>query len=473
MTSPAATPAATGTSDRGYADSARSENVLQRISAIRAPRKLRALEFLLTLFSLTVGAAAVLLVDFTLRETLSSLLLVPGIAYAVAVFALHLVTRWRAPDSDPLIIPIASLLNSLGVAMIYRIDIGAGSAGPGSVSEKQLIWSIVAIIIAGLIIAFLKTHLTLFRFTYISGLIGVLLLILPLVPGLGHAAGGAQQWIRIAGFTFQPVELAKIALAIFFAGYLVRNRDALSMVGKKIGPIRFPRGRDLGPLLLVWLIAMGTLVFQRELGTAVLIYGLFLTLLYVATNRIGWVILGAGLFLAGGLIASATMSYVGRRFQNWLDPWRDAQGESFQLVQGLFGMANGGMLGTGLGRGYPGDTPLSRSDYILPSLGEELGMVGLFAVLLLYLLFIARGLRISFASQDDFGKLLAVGLAFAFALQVFVVAGGVTRVIPLTGLTSPFLAAGGSSLMSSWIIAALFIRMSNAVRNRPKLVIRS
>ncbi len=477
MTQSAPPNSGTGSADsaepRDYADSRRSEDVLQRITALRAPRKLRALEIFMLLFALFIGAAAIALIDLALVGSIQTTLYIPAIAYAVSVFVLHLVVRWVAPDADPLIIPIATLLNSLGIAMIYRIDLGVGEVTGDSTSVRQIWWSVLAIAIATAVMLLVRNHMVLFRYTYIFGAVGVILLLLPLVPGLGYEVGGARQWIRIGGFTLQPVELAKIALTVFFAGYLVRSRDALSMVGKKIGPIRLPRGRDLGPIMLIWFIAMGTLVFQRELGTAVLIFGLFLAMLYVATGRTGWVILGGALFIAGGLIAANTMAYVGNRFKNWIDPWRDAQGESYQLVQGIFGMANGGMFGTGLGQGFPGDTPLSRSDYIIPSLGEELGLVGLFVIFLLYLLLIGRGLRVSFAGQDNFGKLLAAGLAFTLALQVFVVAGGVLRVIPLTGLTAPFLAAGGSSLLANWIIIALFVRMSNAVRNRPKLVIRS
>ena len=297
-----------------------------------------------------------------------------------------------------------------------------------------------------------------------------------MLPGLGVEQFGAKVWISIGPFSFQPGEIAKIVLAVFFAGYLVRNKDALSMVGRKFAGISFPRGRDLGPILVFWLIAMAVLVFQRDLGTSLLYFGLFLVMIYIATGRTGWVVIGVSLFVAGALIASQTLDYVNARFQNWLNPFDPAVFEadrgSYQLVQGLFGMANGGMTGTGLGQGFPQDTPLAQSDYIIPSLGEELGLIGLFVILSLYLLLIGRGLRIGFAAQDDFGKLLAVGLAFGLALQVFIVIGGVTRVIPLTGLTAPFLAAGGSSLMSNWLIVALFIRLSNSIRNKPKLVIR-
>jgi cell division protein FtsW (lipid II flippase) len=400
--------------------------------------------------------------------------LVPaGILFVVALLALHLTVRRIAPDADPLIMPIATLLNVIGIAMIYRIDLAREVSGWESTSIRQLVWSTVAVVAAILVLLLIRNHMVLFRYTYLTGLAAVILLLLPMLPVVGQEINGARVWIHIGSFSFQPGEIAKILLAIFFAGYLVRNRDSLAMVGKKVLGIRFPRGRDLGPILVFWLAAMSVLVFQRDLGTSLLYFGLFLTMLYLATGRIGWIIIGVGLFLAGGLIASQTLDYVNRRFANWLDPFADPYNASHQMVQGLFGMANGGMTGTGLGQGYPDLTPLAQSDYIIPSLGEELGLIGLFVILAAYLLLVGRGLRIGFAGQDDFGKLLASGLAFTIAFQVFIVVGGVTRVIPLTGLTAPFLAAGGSSLVSNWIIIALLLLLSNSVRNRPKLVIRA
>ncbi|GAB2571804.1 FtsW/RodA/SpoVE family cell cycle protein [Leucobacter ruminantium] len=450
-----------------------SETVLQRITAIRAPRKLLGLEFSLLLFALAVGVAAVVIIDLTVLGHPSLALLPTGIVFVVAVFALHLTVRKVAPDADPLIMPIAVLLNVIGIAMIYRIDLAREVSGWESTSIRQLVWSAVAIGAAIAVLVVIKNHMVLFRYTYLTGLAAVILLLLPMLPVIGQEINGARVWIHFGPFSFQPGEIAKILLAIFFAGYLVRNRDSLAMVGKKILGIRFPRARDLGPILVFWLAAMSVLVFQRDLGTSLLYFGLFLTMLYLSTGRIGWIIIGGGLFVVGGLVASQTLDYVNRRFANWLDPFADPYGASHQMVQGLFGMANGGMTGTGLGQGYPEDTPLAQSDYIIPSLGEELGLIGLFIILAAYLLLVARGLRIGFAGQDDFGKLLASGLAFTIALQVFIVVGGVTRVIPLTGLTAPFLAAGGSSLVSNWIIIALLLLLSNSVRNRPKLVIRA
>lgn len=458
---------------RSFEKTRTSETVLHRITALRAPRLLLGLELSLLIFAIAVGVGAVMIIDLTVKGELSTELLPAGVLFVLALFALHIVIRRVAPDADALIMPIATFLNVIGVAMIYRIDLARGVSGWGSTSVRQLVWSAVAIVAAITVLAVIRNHIVLFRYTYLTGLGAVILLLLPMLPIVGQEINGARVWVHIGSFSFQPGEIAKILLAIFFAGYLVQSRDSLAMVGKKILGIRFPRARDLGPLLVFWLAAMSVLVFQRDLGTSLLYFGLFLSMLYLATGRVGWVVLGVGLFLAGGIIASQTLAYVGNRFANWLDPFADPYGASHQMVQGLFGMANGGMTGTGLGQGYPEDTPLAQSDYIIPSLGEELGLIGLFVILAAYLLLVGRGLRIGFAGQDDFGKLLASGLAFTLALQVFIVVGGVTRVIPLTGLTAPFLAAGGSSLVSNWIIIALLILLSGSIRNRPKLVIRA
>ncbi|MDO4241108.1 MAG: FtsW/RodA/SpoVE family cell cycle protein [Microbacteriaceae bacterium] len=469
---PARGPQAAATAE-DFAAHSRSETLFSRMLAVRTPRLLRGLEFSLLLFALALGAGAIMLIDLSISQNLSAAMLVPGIIYGAITIGLHLVVRLVAPNADALILPLATLLNVIGIAMIYRIDLAAGPVDFNSTSIRQIMWAVLAMVLAGVLMLTLKNHRVLLQYIYLFGALGIVLLLLPLVPGLGFEAGGARQWIHIGPYSFQPVEIAKIALAIFFAGYLMQNRDALALVGRKIGPILLPRGRDLGPLIVVWAVAMGVLVFQRELGTSVLLLGLFLAMLYVATGRASWVLLGVTLFAAGGYAAYRTLPYVQARFDNWLDPFRDAHGASFQLVQGLFGMANGGVGGTGLGGGYPQLTPLADSDYIVASLAEELGFVGVVAVLLAYLLLIARGLRVAFSGHDDFGRLLAAGLAFTLALQIFVVIGGVTRVIPLTGLTSPFLAAGGSSLVSNWLIVALFLLMSNSVRSQSKLVIRT
>lgn len=463
-------------SDRGGARTADRAPATASVRRIREPQRLRNLEFALLLAACVINAGAIVLVQLGAMGRVDTQLVLLGAGLSALVFGLHIAMRFVARDADPFLLPIATVLNGLGIAMIYRIDIAYGDSGWESAAVRQIVWSAIAIIAGLATILLIRNHRTLFRYTYLSGLIAIVLLLLPLLPGLGREVSGARVWIGFGDFaTFQPGEIAKIALAVFFAGYLVRNRDSLSMVGRTFLGMRFPRGRDLGPLLVVWALSMAVIVFQRDLGTALLYFGLFLVMLYVATSRLSWVVLGLSLFFAGAIIASQTLDYVNGRFRNWLDAFNpavyDASGGSYQLVQGLFGLANGGLIGTGLGQGRPDLTPVPQSDYIIASLGEELGLAGVFAILALYVLFVARGFRIGFAGQDDFGKLLGVGLAFVVALQVFIVVGGVTRVIPLTGLTTPFLAAGGSSLVANWIIVALLLRLSDTVRNHPRLVI--
>jgi cell division protein FtsW (lipid II flippase) len=299
-------------------------------------------------------------------------------------------------------------------------------------------------------------------------LIGAVLLLSPMLPVIGKTINGARLWLSIGGLTFQPGELAKIALTIFFAGYLVNRRESLAVVGRKILGIRIPRARELGPIVMIWAASLLVLIVQRDLGTSLLYFGIFIVLIYVATGRSIYVIVGMGMFLTGALVASRLMDYVSGRIDSWLNPFSqenyDAIGGSYQLAQGIFGMAHGGIQGTGLGGGIPQLVPLAESDFIFASLAEELGLVGVFAILTLYLLLVARGIRIGFSHPDDFSKLLATGLAFSIALQCFIVIGGVTRVVPLTGLTTPLLAAGGSSLIANWIIIGLLLRISDSAR---------
>ncbi|HVX06780.1 FtsW/RodA/SpoVE family cell cycle protein [Humibacter sp.] len=457
------------------APSARSGATTAPVRRIRLPKKLRNLELGLLIFACAINAIAVVLVELGALGHLDFTLVYLGAGLSALVVAMHVVMRYLAPDADPFILPIATALNGIGIAEIYRIDIARHDSGWESAAVRQIVWTAIAVVCAIAVIVLIRNHRVLQRYTYVFGFGALVLLLLPMLPLIGRQVNGARVWIGIGSFSFQPGELAKIALAIFFAGYLVQARDSLSMVGKKVLGIRFPRLRDLGPILVLWAISMAVIVFQHDLGTGLLYFGLFLVMIYVATARVGWVVIGLVLFIGGALIASRVLDYVQGRFQNWLNPFNDhvynASGGSYQLVQGLFGLSHGGLLGTGLGQGHPTVTPLAESDYIIASLGEELGLIGLFAILCLYLLFVSRGFRVGFASQDDFGKLLSVGLAFTVALQVFIVIGGITRVIPLTGLTTPFLAAGGSSLVANWIIAALLLRLSDTVRNQPRLVV--
>jgi cell division protein FtsW (lipid II flippase) len=442
---------------------------------LRTPARLRNLELALLIFACVINVTAIVLVQLGAIGHIDSGLVPLGAGLVVLVFGMHLAMRLVATNADPFILPVITVLNGLGIAMIYRLDLAKNLTGWNSAALRQIVWTAIAIILSIAVIVLIRNYRVLQRYRFTAMFAGIALLLLPLLPFIGLVRFGAKIWIHLGPLTFQPGELGKIALAIFFAGYLVTARDSLSMVGRRFLGIRLPRARDLGPILIVFVASMAVLVFQRDLGTSLLYFGLFLVMVYVATGRSSWIFLGLALFLGGAFIASRTLSYVGTRIDSWLDAFNqhiyDANGGSYQLVQGLFGLSNGGLIGTGLGQGRPQIVPLAESDYIIASLGEELGLVGIFAILALYLLFISRGFRIGFAGQDDFGRLLAVGLSFVIALQVFIVIGGVTRVIPLTGLTTPFLAAGGSSLVANWIIAALLLRLSDNVRAQPLGVI--
>ncbi|MGN6273635.1 MAG: FtsW/RodA/SpoVE family cell cycle protein [Protaetiibacter sp.] len=442
---------------------------------LRTPARLRNLELLLLLVALGIAAGALALVELGAAGQIDPGMFALVAGPAVLVLVLHLVERIVAPEGDPFVVPIATLLTGLGIAMIHRLDIAEGYTGWAAYGVRQIAWAAIALVFAigGLLLV--RNHRVLQRYRYLAMFIGIVLLLLPVVPVIGETGANADVWVQIGIFSFQPGEFAKILLAIFFAGYLVTARDSLSLVGRSFLGLRLPRARDLGPILVVWILSMGVIVIQRDLGTALLYFGLFLVMLYVATGRGSWILIGLALFAAGGWAATRVLPYVAGRFENWLDAFNPAvyerDGGSYQLVQGIFGLADGGLVGTGLGQGRPDLVPLAESDYIIASLGEELGLIGLFAILSLYLIFVARGFRIGIAGQDDFGRLLAVGLSFTVGLQVFIVIGGVTRIIPLTGLTTPFLAAGGSSLVANWLIVALLLRLSDAVRQQPHAVV--
>jgi cell division protein FtsW (lipid II flippase) len=331
-------------------------------------------------------------------------------------------------------------------------------------------WVLLGVAVCVATIFILRDYRVLRRFTYTAGILGLVAIILPLIPGLGLEINGARIWIGLFGRSLQPAEFAKILFVIFFAGYLQTNRDTLAVAGPKILGIRFPRARDMGPLIVVWVAAMGVQIFERDLGTSLLLFGIFVGMLYVATRRTSWVVLGMGMFLIGAAIAGTVFPHVRSRYVAWLhalDPDVYSSGQSQQLVRGLFGMASGGLFGTGLGQGRPDLVPYAYSDFIVASLGEELGLTGLLALLMLYVIIVHRAMRTAIGVRDGFGKLLAAGLGFSIALQTFIVVAGVMRVIPLTGLATPFLAYGGSAMIANWIIIAMLLRVSDQAR-RPQ-----
>lgn len=430
------------------------------------PRRLE--EILLMLCALALGIGGYVLT--TLNRTgeipvnLGQHVAILVVAAVVAEVGMHLL----APFADPVILPVAVALTGIGLAMIYRLDLSYDALGWATVGLRQLVFVGVGIAGAAVVLLVLRDHRALRRYTYTFGLLSLVLLLLPMLPGIGQEINGSRVWIRVGPVGLQPGELVKITLAIFFAGYLVSHRDNLAIGGPRFLGMRLPRARDLGPIILVWLMGIAILVLQRDLGTSLLLFGLFVAMLYVATDRVSWLFIGAVMFVPAVLVAMRAFPHVQNRFTVWLhalDPEvYEAQGGSGQVVQGLFGQAMGGLMGAGWGRGYPQLVPFAQSDFILSSLAEELGLTGLLGILMLYLVLIERGLRASIGVRDGFGKLLAAGLAFSLALQVFVVLGGITRVIPLTGLTAPFLASGGSSMVSSWLTVALLVRISDAAR---------
>lgn len=431
-------------------------------------RPRRMLEVILMLLALAIGSGGYVLTVLNRTGELPANLGLHICLLVVFAIVAEVIVHWFAPYADPVILPCAVALTGLGLAMIFRLDQSYSALGQATTGNRQLIMVAVALVLAGLILGFFRDHRVLSKYTYTFMVVSLILLVLPMIPGIGVEHNGAQLWIQVAGFQMQPAEFVKVTLAIFFAGYLVRNRDKLSLGGKKILGIRLPRLRDLGPILVVWLLGLGVLVFQRDFGTSLMFFGLFVVMLYTATNRVSWLVIGAALFIPAAFLAMRLFPHVTARFNVWLNAMDNdvynAVGGSYQVVQGQFGLAEGGLFGTGWGRGYPQLVQYAQSDFILASFGEELGLFGLLAILALYLILVERGLRAALGTKDGFGKLLACGLSFSLALQVFVVLGGITRVIPLTGLTAPFLAQGGSSMIASWVMIAILLRISDASR---------
>ncbi|MDJ0383424.1 FtsW/RodA/SpoVE family cell cycle protein [Streptomyces sp. G-G2] len=397
-----------------------------------------------------------------------------GFVVSMALLSLvgHLGVRRFAAYADPLILPLAMLLTGLGLVLLHRLDqayierYNSPTFAPG-----QLMWSVVGVAACLGVVALLRDHRLLQRFIYITMAVSLVLLIAPAFFGADKY--GAKRWIVLFGLSLQPGEFVKIMISIFFAGYLVIHRDTLALAGRKFLGVRLPPMRQLGPIITVWIVSLLVLVFERDLGTSLIFFGVFVVMLYVATERTSWIVCGGLMAAVGAFVVGATEPHVKGRVAAWLDPLsyyanpRPPGITSDQSAQALFSFGTGGVSGTGLGMGHPELMGFAgRSDFILTTVGEELGLAGVMAVLLLYALLVQRGLRMALGARDPFGKLLAVGLASALALQVFVVAGGVTGLIPLTGKALPFLASGGSSLLANWIMIGLLIRISDSAERQ-------
>ncbi|MFE1170856.1 FtsW/RodA/SpoVE family cell cycle protein [Streptomyces sp. NPDC058773] len=431
------------------------------IGTIGAPSR-RNTELAMLIFAVLVPVFAYINVGLAKDGTVPAGVLGYTLGLGLLAGVAHLVVRKWAPYADPLMLPIATLLNGLGLIFIWRLD-QEPSLGK-AMAPNQLMWSTLGVAFFLAILIFLKDHRVLQRYTYISMVVALVLLVAPMFfPGVN----GAKIWITIPGLgSLQPGEFAKIIIAIFFAGYLMVKRDALALASRRFMGLYLPRGRDLGPILVIWALSLMILVFETDLGTSLLFFGLFVVMLYVATERTSWIVFGL-LLSAGGAVAVATFeSHVQTRVHNWLNPLELLNGGVTETAQAMYSFGSGGILGSGLGQGYSrliqGIAP--KSDYILATVGEEIGLAGLMAILMLYGLLIERGIRTALAARDPFGKLLSIGLSGAFALQVFVVAGGVTGLIPLTGMTMPFLAQGGSSVIANWALVAILLRISDTAR---------
>ncbi|MCO6007385.1 FtsW/RodA/SpoVE family cell cycle protein [Actinoallomurus purpureus] len=467
-----------------------------------ATRPRRSAQLSLLIFAMVITIAGFAQVGLARDGSLPAGMYGYGIGLGILAAGAYFVVVRFAPYADPLLLPLSVFLNGIGLAMIYRLDLKTSLDQKKAIAEgkkisyigpsttNQLMWTALGIIFFAVTLLVLKEIKVLQRYMYTIGAVGLFFLALPgFLPSSISGALGAKIWIRIGGFSIQPSEFSKLALVAFFAGYLVNKRQTLSIVGKKIGPVNLPRGRDLGPILVIFVICLGVLALENDFGTAILFFGLFVSMLYVATERFIWVVIGA-LLLACACLVAPMIPHVAQRIDAWMDPRAYFDGgcqiagkivnqthydvcvakgghyitDSSQLMFGLFSMGQGGVLGTGLGQGEPWRTPLSYSDFIFTSFGEELGLTGVMVILIVYALIVQRGMKAALATKDNFAKLFAGGVSFVFALQVFVIVGGVTKLIPLTGLTTPFLAQGGSSLLANWILIAILIRISDGAR---------
>jgi cell division protein FtsW (lipid II flippase) len=372
----------------------------------------------------------------------------------VLLLGAHLVIRFVAPNADGLLLPLAALLNGLGYVVIARLD-------PG-LADSQSAWTFIGIGAFSATLLLLPDLRWLANYRYTLALFGVVLLLLPLLPGLGRTINGARIWLRAGPFSIQPGEFAKIVLATFLAGYLVDKRELLTMANRRLGPVNLPDLKHFGPLLSALGVALMVMVFQRDLGSSLLFFTLFLVMIYVATGRAAYVMTGLVLFSAASVVSWRLFSHVDRRVDTWLDPFADPKDSGFQIVEAWFSLADGGITGTGLGSGLPNRVPFAATDMIFAAIGEELGLLGATAVLAAFMFFVSSGFRVAASANQPFEKLLATGLTALLGFQAFIIIGGVLRVLPLTGVTLPYVSYGGSSLISNYVILALLVRISDS-----------
>jgi peptidoglycan glycosyltransferase len=379
------------------------------------------------------------------------------IVLGLLLFA-NLVTRRLAPDAEPILLPVAALLNGLGYVMIARVD--------EDLAAKQALWTAAGIAVFAGTLWIVRKSRDLAAYRWTAALVGLVLLLLPLTPGLGQEINGSRIWVGIGSASFQPGELAKIALAVFFAGYLVEKRELLAMGSWGVGRLRLPDPKHLGPILVAWGASLVVMVMQKDLGSSLLFFALFLVMLWVSTQRASYLAVGSVLFAGGAYLAWNLFGHVQQRVTIWLDPWADPKGDGYQIVEAAFALADGGVTGTGLGLSGQVSIPAAESDFIFAVFAQEMGLLGASLVLMAFVLIVGSGLRIAMRSEDAFAKLLATGLSTLIGVQAFIIVAGVTRVLPLTGVTLPFMSYGGSSLLANYILIALLLRISDESNRR-------
>ena len=429
---------------------------------LRAVRRNTELGLIVLGTLITVGAylLASLARDATIPANIGPFL---GIVLGLQLAA-HLAIRRFAPDADGTLVPIAALLNGLGYVFIVRID--EAKADPQGLAGLQAGWVALGIVAFVGTLVFVRRVRDLEAYRWTIGFAGLALLLLPLVPGVGRTINGANIWVRLGPVSFQPGEFAKILLALFFASYLVEKRELLAVSSHRIGPIPLPDPKHLGPVLVAWGMSLVVMVYEKDLGSSLLFFALFVALLWVATERATYLVIGALLFVGGAVFAHSQFGHVQDRITTWLDPWQDPKGDGYQIVESAFAFSAGGVTGTGLNLGSPTRIPYAETDFIFAAIGEELGLLGAGAVLMAYLLMIGAGLRIALRTEVPFERLLATGLTVLIGVQTFIIIGGVTRVLPLTGVTLPFVSYGGSSLIANYVLLALLLRISDDTATR-------
>jgi cell division protein FtsW (lipid II flippase) len=379
----------------------------------------------------------------------------------VAYIAAHVVLRRLAAQADPLIVPLTAVLNALGLAAVYRLS-------PDRYGPTQVTWTALGIILFIGTLYLVGDYRSLARYKYILGFAGVGLLLLPMTP-FGRTVNGARLWVGVGSFSFQPGELAKVCLVVFFAAYLAERKELLAIASRRVLGFHIPDIKHFGPLLVMWGLSLAVMFFEKDLGSSLLFFSIFLVMIYIATARIVYMALGGALFVIGAFIGYQSFSHVQERVRVWIDVFNPKliRDEGFQLAQSLFALATGGLFGTGLGQGRPDLIPAARTDFIFSVIGEELGLLGTAAVLLCFMMLVARGLRAAVLARTDFGQLLAAGLTAILGIQTVIILAGVTRLLPLTGITLPFMSFGGSSLLSNFILIALLARVSHQTASEP------